>query len=393
MRLSINEKYENKDFASINYGGKRVDIYISAPTMTSISYDKAPLTCFNDVFTNNVHVSMSASIVKHISGMGEVVTDDKGNEVFKAHRSASACQDIVNSGYTQPIFEDIVQAIAETLINWYANDSIFGVCKVDTNENKLVFGTYTNKKGIEKSYYNKLYGVVESVLYQHSKHASPNGQALVGVDTVIDCHDGKETILTPKSTRYALACSYDGAINEVIRRKDFQSFVKYASTSKLVSKTTMRSFLIVLYMVLDGKKLDDIASASGLGIATVKRRKADIKAVYESWLQNGGRINISIDNGAIFYGCTSMVNNGASASGGGYFDDMGKKPIFHSNAPLVGALTLNDSASDSVENYASDSVVVIKDKGKTYHVYYRTIIDIDGVPTNNDIFIHEVAKH
>lgn len=404
MRIEIIEKYKNKTLAN----------GLNLPIITPIEIDKkvVNISTMNDVLENEVHIAIAKSIIKKIGGM---VTIGKDGEL-KPHRSGNACLDIINSGFTQEIFFDICQSIAETLINWYANDSCFGVVKVA--DNKLVFDTYSNKNGIEKSYYNKLFGVVESVLYDFSNHSVNNKGVIINIDSIIVDDDGEQFSLSNKSTRYLKNISYDGAIGGVIRRADFKSFIDFVEKSKLISDTKMKSFLMVICGLLDGMNSDEIANYYNLGVATVKRRRVDIKNVYDEWIKNGGKIDISNNKDDVWYGNVVIVGNGSIATNSGYFDgittseftsgnkcdfgydnkydiygidmDNGVELLEWCHKHIIGNgfimsdnayfLDTTDTDTDGVR-YNSDSKVILKNKCNMIDVYY------------DNKYIHSVPKH
>lgn len=352
---------------------------IPSGLLTPISYEAEKmlridvnLDTFDDVFTNNIHVAIAHSIVRKIASNPK-------------SRSMSACLDIVNCGYNQHIFEDICQEIAETLIQW----NIDNIVKI--KDNKLDFATYENKKGDIVSYYGKLFGIVEKTLYSYSNHNQNDGK-IVSLDAIYTNDDGdNQKAVTTKNPSYARLTAYNGGLDDVIKRTDFQAFIKYASTSKFLSATTIKSFMMVLYGLLDGLKLEEIAQRYNLGIATVKRRRADIKDVYTAWIKDGGKIDIN-SHDVIFYGCASMPNNGTIATNNGYFDGVYTSPIY----PIINdviPMYKTDNDGDDIK-YNSDSKVYIKDCGKVYQVYYRSEIDgDDGEKIHNDVFIHEIEKH
>ena len=418
MKIAINQKYTNKSLASVNYAThKRNNKVVAITTPLNCRVAQAPTIdddddvqapTMADMFSNGAHIAISRKIVKSIASKFEVLADG----TIKAHRSAQACQDIVNSGFTQAIFEDITQAVAETLINWYANNSIFGVVKILNK--RFEFSTYTNKNGEEKSYYLKLYNVVNSVLYDYSNKSQANNGVVQNYDVLYVSADGdNQTSASHINPRYLQFCAYDGAINEVLTRRDFNDFLDYISKNKvykyeevktddnqvimqktntqLVTKTTIKSFIQVLYGCIDGLKLETIASRYNLGIATVKRRKADIKDSYISWLQNGGKIDVYNKSYNAITSCAFYGTSGAKATNGGYYDGALTLAHITSYQPTIGAFEFHhDDNEDNEKQYNKDSFVECLRKNGVYEVYYSHYEDIDGKTEKIRDYIHSV---
>lgn len=93
-----------------------------------------------------LHVKITKSIIRKIASNPK-------------HHSNVSCMQIVNSGYTDSIFEDLTQEIFITLFELYNN----GLLTVE--DNKLVFATYTDNNDNEKSHYLDLYKTLEKYLY------------------------------------------------------------------------------------------------------------------------------------------------------------------------------------------------------------------------------------
>ena len=418
MKIAINEKYTNKPLASVNYATHKRNnklVAIATPLNCRVvnkpqadDGDDVQAPTITSMFENGAHIAISRKIVRSIASKFEVLADG----TIKAHRSAQACQDIVNSGFTQAIFEDITQAVAETLINWYANDSIFGVVKIV--DKRFEFSTYTNKNGEEKSYYNKLYGVVEKVLYNNSNKSQSANGVVQNYDVVYVSDNGdNQTSATHVNPRYLQFVAYDGAINEVLTRRDFNDFLEYISKNKvykyeeiktdddkvimqktdvqLVTKTTIKSFMQVLYGCIDGLKLETIANRYNLGIATVKRRKADIKDAYISWLQNGGKIDVYNKNYNAITSCAFYGTSGDKPTHGGYYDGALTLANIASYPPTIGAFEFHhDDNHDDKKQYNEDSFVEYIRKNGAYEIYYSHYEDIDGKTEKIRNYIHSI---
>lgn len=80
------------------------------------------------------------------------------------HFCCKSCLDIVNSGYTQHILEDIKSNVFITLFEMIQEK------KVWLENNNLVFDTYINSKDKETSYFFNLYKTVEKTFYNEKKH-------------------------------------------------------------------------------------------------------------------------------------------------------------------------------------------------------------------------------
>ena len=98
-----------------------------------------------------MHERFTICIIKNIASHSE-------------HQCNKACLDIIKSGYTQHILEDIKQNIFEELLVLYKEN------KVHLKNNQLIFDTYINNKGIEQTYYYNLYKVIRNTFYTEKKH-------------------------------------------------------------------------------------------------------------------------------------------------------------------------------------------------------------------------------
>ncbi len=132
---------------------KNIDIYM---TFCNISFENEELTPYENIIDfiayNDIHTRYTISIIKSIAGN-------------PAHFCNNSCMDIVNSGYTQTIFDDIKQEVFLCLFDMVENNN------VTMKDNKLVFNTYINSNDKETSYFVKLYRVVENFFYSEKKQS------------------------------------------------------------------------------------------------------------------------------------------------------------------------------------------------------------------------------
>lgn len=296
--VTINSKYD---------GLKMHDSYISCKEVVKIKpQNNIVIDDINDIFNSGLYEVITKSIIKKLASNPQ-------NFCMKS------CLDIVNSGYTQVIFEDIKQAIAIELWTLY-NDGLLTI-----KDGVINFEMYTNSKGDDVNSYVKLYKALYRVLADYTNHSQNDG-VIISYDALYCSDDAeKQTAVKNSSSMYMILASYDGGLNDIMRRADFDNFVKYASTH--VSSTCMKSFFKVLYGLLDGMKSEEISQKYKLAIATVKRRRKDIKDVYIAWKKDGHGVIISSDNNDNNYGCTTMINTGYKATNNGYFDGVIKSDI------------------------------------------------------------------
>ena len=83
------------------------------------------------------------------------------------HFCNSSCMDIVKSGYTQDIFEDIQTEV------YLALDKMYREKKVWLENNELKFETFPDKNNKPVPYYVKLYHTVYETLYNEKKNIDP----------------------------------------------------------------------------------------------------------------------------------------------------------------------------------------------------------------------------
>lgn len=109
------------------------------------------------------HEKFTIAIIKSIVGSARKVVDKDGNEKTRSHFCFNACYEIVKSGYTDPILDDIKQEVFITLFELIQENHL------RLENNQLVFDTYINTKGNETSYFLHLFKTVEKYLYNQKQ--------------------------------------------------------------------------------------------------------------------------------------------------------------------------------------------------------------------------------
>ena len=136
-------------------GGKRVT-YNQVDRVLAFLHkeDVKPIKQYNDVMSfildNKMWEVYTIIIIKCIASN-------------KNHFANSSCMDIVNSGYTQTIIDDLKQNVFIELLGMVEKNHIM------LENNEIVFDTYINTKEEEVSYFFKLFRVVENTLYNEKK--------------------------------------------------------------------------------------------------------------------------------------------------------------------------------------------------------------------------------
>lgn len=106
------------------------------------------------IVAESIHEKYTVSIIKSIASS-------------PSHFCNKSCLDIVNSGYTQHILDDIKQEVFLTLFNLIENNHCTYI--ETSEENKIEFDTYINSNDKETSYFMHLFKTVEKFFYSEKK--------------------------------------------------------------------------------------------------------------------------------------------------------------------------------------------------------------------------------
>ena len=153
------EYYENilaknlLTFQTVKSNQKNIDTYLTFKKMNSDIQESVSKE-YNDVIEFitdfSIHERYTIFIIKSIASNS-------------THFCNKSCLDIVNSGYTQHILDDIKQEVFITLFDMIENNNVW------LENNELVFNTYINSKDKKTSYFVKLYRTIENFFYSEKK--------------------------------------------------------------------------------------------------------------------------------------------------------------------------------------------------------------------------------
>lgn len=224
------------------------------------------------------HTMIAKSIIKKIASVPE------GQAGF---RGMKACLDIVNSGYTQAIYEDIESEIYIKCMELVKA----GLMVWDRDNKRLVYGTITTKKGTEKSAYVEFYRVVSKVLYDNSKASSAD---IPIFDMIAMRDDGSSVSISRDNANYRIMASEGVDISDVIIRNDIQSFLEYCK-GVLTDKMYARLYKVFCYMV-EGFKQVEIADILEVSIDTINKDVSKMRGLYNEWKEGAGIRIVKRDN-------------------------------------------------------------------------------------------------
>lgn len=269
----------------------------------------------------------------------------------KERYAGEACRQLVKYNFTEEIFQDVQIAVQEALWKGHNAGEFYFLYNmtVEGIEMKHVYGTYINKEGVKKPFYNRLYSAVEGALYQYNgrKQAKKkeeigmimnydglyyNGSYLVPTYNGEEAGEAKEAqeealkvlaqeeaAKTGKKAAYYLelykkagkkqeagsrkkaspmffSSMQEGLQNEafstevidnVIARYDFVVLMKYIK--KQASPAKFTDYCNVIHGILKGYNGEEIAAKYDLSIDVVKKARRDLKAYYKKWKEEEGK--------------------------------------------------------------------------------------------------------
>ena len=284
--------------------------------------EKAGMTAYNPLI-DFIKQEGSRRIAKHIC---KKIAGDTKNRY-----SGEACRKLVNNGFTEEIFQDVVISIEEALFLGYeAGELWFDYNRTCEGIELIIrYGEYINKNGENKPFYNKLYNAFEEALYKYNGRQAPSKEA--GIIQNFDGlyyneeagklyptykqeveeeeeEEGKKKQEAGKkkqevrkqevsykwearkkaSPLYIASLKEEGAedcINSALMRYDFVRLMQYIQ--KKASSKKYSQYCKVINGLFMGLKNEEIAKKHDLSIDIVKKARADLKTYYEAWKQEG----------------------------------------------------------------------------------------------------------
>ena len=219
--------------------------------------------------TMTLHVGLLRHVIKRIAGTSNLSED--GQTTTGGHRNAEACLAIVNSGYTDAIYEDIEQDFALWLVTPISG--LYRPCdfSIIGDDGKVVFGSFgATPDSTPKPLPYHIYGLVEQCLDEAKKS--------------YQCKGGKCVAYTELAeNRY----TYDGNIQALYDRADFQSLLSWIS-SHTDSDAILNQYAYIIDSMMLGARDETIAECLGVSAITVKRRIADIRKLYREYKAHKG---------------------------------------------------------------------------------------------------------
>lgn len=225
------------------------------------------------IVDNSIHEKITVSIIKKMSANPK-------------SRNNQACMNIVKSGYTDSILDDLKQEVYICLHELSEDKHVW------IQGDKLVFGEYLGKDGKTlKSYYFHCYRAIEKYLYQN-KYGNNNGE-IVLESAISDCSEsGKnERIVGARnqSYEYRMALSNklgENALEMVCHRTDIKSFFRH------IEKTCPKNYSDIYSIftgLIQGHTYSRIAKNIGI---TERRVKYLISVIRNEWEESCIHVDI-----------------------------------------------------------------------------------------------------
>lgn len=224
----------------------------------------------NFIVENDLHSRFTISIIKKLSTTGIKKKDGTISFAF-----SDVYLDIVNSGYTDPIIDDLKQEVFLELIN-LVNDECVYIGEDENEKSCLIFEDYINDNGKEKSYYLNLYHVVRNYMNNQKKHIDRSA-------ICIDLYDenNEEVTVSTKNKDYKrlLASSLsDNSLENVAGRKDIQLIFGYLKVKYPKHISLMCKVFELLYI---GYTYDEIAKALNITKNKVRYQISLMRSVFD----------------------------------------------------------------------------------------------------------------
>lgn len=350
-------------------------------SLATLAGDKLTSATLNYIYTNNIHIAIARKTIKRIASLTRVTRDGK---TIPAFRQYASCMDIINSGYTQPITQDIEQAIALELLTLVNGAHLSLAYDIDTHSQVLAFAVRGKKRRANAddndkpqeivSYYLNMYTCVQSTLADY-KTKQANDGVITNIDAITSdkainatftrtIDNEKRVYMNSAYMHYTI---YDGGLNDVIKRHDVDKFWEYVASATSSKKYT--TLYNVFCGTIAGYKQEKIADIYNYSIDIVKKARADLRMIYSNWKKAGYSIELSSDgSNNLMYGtttATSYINSGKAN-----IDYITSRDNSHittnkriadvkqalAQADIVTSATLKQALTTSRINYTSDDI-------------------------------------
>ena len=268
-----------------------------------------------DFITNeSIHEKLTIAIVKKIASNPK-------------HFCNVSCLEIVKGGYTDPILDDLKQ---EMFIALFEMSQAGNVTLINGNE--LEFSTYYDKNDNEKSYFLKLYRIVENFFYSQKKHID---NSAICLDSYND--DVTSTNKTSDYISFLYNSLVDNSLENIATREDIKQvfYIIKAKHAKHYSNICK-----VFELRYNGFTYDEIAFQCGL---TKNKVRYCIDILRNVFIEYVGNVDIerekkevsTFGNGTITY----YINRSTSATHEEftrYIENIKpyEKPIIYPSSPL-----------------------------------------------------------
>ena len=357
--ITISEHNQKELFYNILFNEKIV---------TEKTYDNI-IDC---IVSENLHERFTIAIVKKIASNPK-------------HFCCNSCLQIVNSGYNDTILDDLKQEVFIALFEMSQNEHVKLI-----NGNELEFSTYFDKNDNEKSYFLKLYRVVENYMYSQKKH----------VDNSAICLDSYNNDVTSvNNTSDYISFLYNSLVcddmSNIVTRNDIKTI--FCIIKEKYSKH-FSNICIVFESRYKGLTYDDISKQSGLTKNQVRYCMDILRNVFNEYIHN---IDIQTDkkqssNGFASGIITTYVNKAQNASKED-FERYWKnhtpyeKPIVYDSIPLSCGI-LDSKTKEEIDNVLRDRFDNMFNSETFTHVYNtknRTLCTIND--NGNIVFEYKCA--
>lgn len=387
---------------------KTVTINDNTLSLATIAGDALTSATLNYIYTNNVHIAIARKTIKRIASLTRVTRDGR---TIPAFRQYASCMDIINSGYTQAITQDIEQAIALELLTLVNDAHLSLAYDIDTHAQVLAFAVRGKKRRASAddndkpqeivSYYLNMYTCVQATLADY-KTKQANDGVITNIDAIASDNainatftrtiDGeKRTYINSAYMHYAI---YDGGLNDVIKRHDVDKFWEYVASATSNKKYT--TLYNVFCGTLAGYKQEKIADIYNYSVITVKKARADLRTLYSNWKRAGNSIELSSDgSNNLMYGTTTATTYHNSGKANIDYIASRDNSHFTTNKPIdnvkqymsrrdtLAGATLAHSLANSRIEYTSADIKQAKADKLAYYTNKRATIALTSDNTSN----------